>query len=74
MIQRRSVLAGGGAALAIGDMAWACDKPNPLAAAIAADGQSIRVVRILLKNDGKTRVAESQIGADHPPIRCSSNS
>jgi hypothetical protein len=67
MIQRRSVLAGGGAALAIGGLARAADKPNPLAAAIAADGQSIRVVRILLKNDGKTRLAESQIGADQSP-------
>jgi hypothetical protein len=70
MIQRRSVLAGGGAALAIGGLAgpaWAADKPNPLAAAFAADGESMRVVSILLKNDGKTRVAESQIGADKSP-------
>jgi len=72
MIQRRSVLAGGGAALAIGglavgDMAWAADKPNPLAASIAPDGQSMKVVRILLKNDGKTRVAEGQVAADQSP-------
>src|SRR5882757_7191391 len=72
MIQRRSMLAGGGAALAIGglpvgDPAWAADKPNPLAASIAPDGQSMKVVRILLKNDGQTRVAEGQVGADRSP-------
>jgi len=72
MIRRRSVLAGGGAALtiggiAIGGLAEAADKPNPLAAAFAADGKSMKVIRILLKNDGKTRVAEGQVGADDSP-------
>jgi hypothetical protein len=67
MIRRRSVLAAGGAALAIGRLAQAADKPNPLAYAFAADGKSMKVVRILLKNDSKTRVAEGQVGPDESP-------
>lgn len=67
MIRRRSVLAGGGAALAVAGLAQAADKPNPLAAAFATDGKSMKVVRILLKNDGKTRVAEGQVGPDESP-------
>jgi hypothetical protein len=67
MIQRRTVLAGGGAALAVASLAKAADKPNPLAAAFSADGQSMKVVRVLLKNNGKTRVAEGQVGPDHSP-------
>jgi len=67
MIRRRTMLAGGGAALAIGGPANAAEAPNPLAAAIAADGQSMKVVRVLLRNDGKTRVAEGEVGADASP-------
>jgi hypothetical protein len=67
MIRRRSVLAGGGAALAIGSLARAAGGPNPLAQAFAPDGKSMKVIRILLKNDGKTRVAEGQVGADPSP-------
>jgi hypothetical protein len=67
MIRRRSVLAGGGATLAVRGLANAADKPNPLAAAFSGDGKSMTVVRLLLRNDGQTRVAESEIGADDSP-------
>jgi hypothetical protein len=67
MIRRRGLLAGGGAVLAIGRLAQAADMPNPLASAFAPDGQSMKVVRILLRNDGKTRVAEGQVGPDASP-------
>src|SRR5882757_8120020 len=40
---------------------------NPLAAAIAPDGQSMKVVRVLLRNDGQTRVAEGEVAADNSP-------
>src|SRR5471030_2776282 len=66
MIRRRTMLAGGGAALAVGRLANA-ETANPLAAAIAPDGQSMKVVRVLLRNDGQTRVAESQVAADNSP-------
>lgn len=67
MIRRRSVLAGGGAAFTIGRLAQAAEGTNPLAHAFAPDGKSMKVIRILLKNDGKTRVAEGQIGPDDSP-------
>ena len=67
MIRRRRVLAGGGAALVIGGLAQAAEGANPLAASFAPDGKSMKVIRILLKNDGKTRVAEGQVGADDSP-------
>lgn len=67
MIRRRSVLAGGGAALAIGGLAQGSEGQNPLVHAFASDGKSMKVIRILLKNDGKTRVAEGQVGADESP-------
>jgi hypothetical protein len=60
-------LAGGGAALAIGGLARAAEGGNPLAYAFAPDGKSMKVIRILLKNDGKTRVAEGQIDPDASP-------
>jgi len=61
------MLAGSGAALAISGLANAAEAPNPLAAAFASDGQSMKVVRVLLRNDGKTRVAEGEIAADASP-------
>jgi hypothetical protein len=61
------MLAGGGAALAVAGLANTAKAANPLAAAIAADGQSMKVVRVLLRNDGKTRVAEGEVGADASP-------
>jgi hypothetical protein len=71
MIRRRSVLGGGAAlaagSLAVGGLAQAAEKPNPLAAAFAQDGKSMKVVRVLLKNDGKTRLAEGQVGPDDSP-------
>jgi hypothetical protein len=67
MIRRRTMLAGGGAALAVGGLANAAGVANPLAATIAADGQSMKVVRVLLRNDGKTRIAEGEVGADKSP-------
>jgi hypothetical protein len=67
MIRRRTMLAGGGAALGVGSLARAAEKPNPLAAAIAPDGQSMKVVRVLLRNDGQTRVAEGEVAADSSP-------
>ena len=67
MIRRRTMLAGSGAALAIGSLANAAEAPNPLAAAFAQDGQSMKVVRVLLRNDGKTRIAEGEVGADKSP-------
>ena len=67
MIRRRRVLAGGGAALAIGGLAQGAEKANPLDYAFASDGKSMKVIRILLKNDGQTRVAEGQVGPDDSP-------
>ena len=67
MIRRRTILAGGGAALAVSRLANAAEAANPLAAALAADGPSMKVVRVLLRNDGKTRVAEGEVGADASP-------
>ena len=67
MIRRRTMLAGTGAALAVGRLAHATEPPNPLAASFAPDGQSMKVVRVLLRNDGKIRVAEGQVGADDSP-------
>lgn len=69
MIRRRTMLAGSGAALAVAaaPQAGAAETPNPLAAAIAPDGQSMKVVRVLLRNDGQTRVAEGQVAADTSP-------
>jgi hypothetical protein len=40
---------------------------NPLAAAIAPDGQSMRVVRVLLRDNGQAHVAEDQVAADKSP-------
>jgi hypothetical protein len=62
------MLAGCGAAMAAVSLrAKAAGAPNPLAAAFSADGKSMKVVRVLLKNDGKTRVAEGQVGPDDSP-------
>jgi hypothetical protein len=67
MIRRRTMLAGGGAALAVGGLAGAAEMPNPLAAAIAADGQSMKVVHVLLHNDGHTLVTKDEVAADSSP-------
>jgi hypothetical protein len=53
--------------MAVSGLTNAAEAANPLAAAIAADGQSMKVVRVLLRNDGKTRVAEGEVGADTSP-------
>jgi hypothetical protein len=67
-IGRRAVLAGSGAALAAQafSSAWA-KAENPLAAFIAPDGESIKVVKILALEGGAVQMLNADIAADHSP-------
>jgi hypothetical protein len=67
-IERRTLLAGGGAALAVaaapGVQAEAA--ANKLAAFIAPDGTSIKAVKVTVA-DGQTSIADADIAADKSP-------
>jgi hypothetical protein len=67
-VGRRTVLAGSGAALAapVFSSAWG-QSENPLAASIAADGESIKVVKILALDDGAVQILNTDVAADHSP-------
>jgi quercetin dioxygenase-like cupin family protein len=67
-VRRRTAIKVGGAAalFAVTRQAMA-GEANPLTAAIAPDGQSMKVVRVLRRNDGRTRVAEGEVAADNSP-------
>jgi len=67
-VRRRTVIKVGGAAALFATTRPAPAAPvNPLAAAIAPDGQSMKVVRVLLRDDGQTHIAEDQVAADKSP-------
>ncbi len=68
-IERRTLLAGSGAALAIAAApgARAAAKANPLAAFIAPDGSAIKAVKVTAGDDGQTKIAEADVAADHSP-------
>jgi hypothetical protein len=65
MIKRRTLIAGGGAFALAGPAALAA-LADGLAAAIAPDGQSIRVVRVFAEN-GATRMEDATLPADPSP-------
>ena len=65
--RRTAIKISGAAALLTATRQAVAAVPNPLAAAIAPDGQSMKVVRVLLRNDGQTRVAEGEVAADTSP-------
>jgi hypothetical protein len=67
-VRRRTAIRVGGAAalFAVTGPAVAATA-NPLAAAIAPDGESMKVVRVLLRDDGQTHVAADQVAADKSP-------
>ena len=68
-IQRRTLLAGAGAAvtLAATSHVRAADAVNPLAAFIAADGGSIKAVQVFADSNGHTKIVDTDIMADHSP-------
>jgi hypothetical protein len=68
-IERRTLLAGSGAALAIAAApgALAAKDPNPLAAFIAADGSAIKAVKVTMDDEGETHIAETDVAADNSP-------
>lgn len=65
---RRTAIKAGGAALAAvaAPQGRAADAENPLAAFIAADGASIKAVKVTLA-DGNTSIADADIVADKSP-------
>jgi hypothetical protein len=65
--RRTAIKVGGGAALFAVTGPAVAATANPLAAAIAPDGQSMKVVRVLTRDDGQTRVSEDQVAADKSP-------
>ena len=68
-IPRRTVLAGGGAALAIATISptIAADIENPLASFIAADGNSFRAIRVTAADRTQSQLRAEDIPADHSP-------
>jgi hypothetical protein len=65
--RRNAIKVGGAAALFAVTGPAVAATANPLAAAIAPDGESMKVVRVLLRDDGQTHVAEDQVAADKSP-------
>lgn len=68
-LRRRTILAGTGAAVTLASLpqAKADETANPLAAFIAADGQSIKAVHVSIGDDGHSRITETDVAADHSP-------
>ena len=67
MPQRRTVLAGTAAALAIAATPKARAETNPLAAFIAPDGASIKAVHVTADDQGGTAIADIDVAADKSP-------
>ncbi len=66
-VRRRTAIKIGGAAALFAGAQPAAAAVNPLAEFIAPDGGSIKVVQLLAKNDGGTRIAEGERVADKSP-------